>query len=63
MLQSGARFGLVKKNPTTHGKDLSSYLVNAATTTVCLSQAWYDVERRRLVVFTDSGIPKETGRP
>ena len=41
-------------DPTVHGVDYP---------TVCLSQAWYDVERRRLVVSTDSGIPRAEGQP
>ena len=41
-------------DPTVHSVDFP---------TVCLSQAWYDVERRRLVVSTDSGIPGAVGQP
>ncbi len=41
-------------DPTVYGIDFP---------TVCLSQAWYDVERRRLVVSTDSGIPNAAGQP
>ena len=41
-------------DPTVHGVDFP---------TVCLSQAWYDVERRRLVVSTDSGIPGAVDQP
>ena len=31
--------------------------------TVCLSQAWYDVQRRRLIVSTDAGAPGAAGKP
>jgi len=41
-------------DPTVHGVDFPA---------VCLSQAWYDAERRRLVVSTDSGIPGVSGQP
>ena len=41
-------------DPTVHSVDFP---------TICLSQAWYDVERRRLVVSTDSGIPGAVGQP
>jgi hypothetical protein len=41
-------------DPTVHGVDFPS---------VCLSQAWYDEEHRRLVVATDSGIPAAVGQP
>ena len=41
-------------DPTVHGVDFP---------TICLSQAWYDVERRRLVVSTDSGIPGAVDQP
>ncbi|MEE8159341.1 MAG: hypothetical protein V3T78_08260 [Dehalococcoidia bacterium] len=40
-------------DPTVHGVDFPI---------VCLSQAWYDVEPRRLVVSTDSGIPGAVGQ-
>ena len=41
-------------DPSIHGVDFPA---------VCLSQAWYDVERRRLVVSTDSGITRAAGQP
>ena len=41
-------------DPTVHSVDFPN---------ICLSQAWYDVERRRLVVSTDSGIPASVGEP
>ena len=41
-------------DPTVHRVDFPA---------VCLSQAWYDVERRRLVVSTDAGIPSAAGQP
>ncbi len=41
-------------DPTIHGVDFPA---------VCLSQAWYDVERRRLVVSTDAGVPSAAGQP
>ena len=41
-------------DPTVYGVDFP---------TVCLSQAWYDTERRTLVVSTDSGIPGAVGQP
>ena len=31
--------------------------------TVCLSQAWYDNERRCLIVATDAGVPGANGQP
>ena len=31
--------------------------------TVSLSQAWYDVERRRLIIATDAGLPNAAGQP
>ena len=39
--------------PTVHGVDFP---------TVCLSQAWYDADRRRLVIATDAGIPAASGQ-
>ena len=41
-------------DPTVHGVDFP---------TVCVSQAWYDVERRRLVVATDAGVLSAQGQP
>ncbi|MGQ4810599.1 hypothetical protein NKDENANG_04080 [Candidatus Entotheonellaceae bacterium PAL068K] len=41
-------------DPTVYGVDFP---------TVCLSQAWYDVDRRRLAITTDAGLPNATGRP
>ena len=41
-------------DPTVHSVDFP---------TVCLSQAWYDVERRYLIVATDAGIPGAVGQP
>ncbi|MCL0105613.1 hypothetical protein M1N90_02505, partial [Dehalococcoidia bacterium] len=41
-------------DPTVHGVDFP---------TVCLSQAWYDLERSRLIIATDVGIPAAAGRP
>jgi hypothetical protein len=41
-------------DPTVYGVDFP---------TVCLSQAWYDVERRRLVISTDAGAPGASGQP
>ena len=41
-------------DPTVHSVDFP---------TVCLSQAWFDAERRRLVVSTDAGIPRTVGQP
>lgn len=41
-------------DPTVYGVDFP---------TVCLSQAWYDVSRQRLVIATDSGLPSAVGRP
>ena len=41
-------------DPTVHSVDFPA---------ICLSQAWYDVERGRLVVSTDSGIPGAAGQP
>ena len=41
-------------DPTVYGVDFP---------TVCLSQAWYNPERRTLVVSTDSGIPDAAGQP
>ena len=40
--------------PTVYGVDFPK---------VCLSQAIYDLERRRLVVTTDAGAPKAAGEP
>ena len=40
-------------DPTVHGVDFP---------TVCLSQAWYDVDRRRLVIATDAGVPSAAGQ-
>lgn len=40
--------------PTVHGVDFP---------TVCLSQAWYDGPRRRLIVTTDAGAPGAEGKP
>ncbi len=40
-------------DPTVHGVDFPN---------VCLSQAWYDVERRRLVLCTDAGAPGASGQ-
>lgn len=31
--------------------------------TVCLSQAWYDAQRRMLILSTDAGLPVAAGRP
>jgi hypothetical protein len=39
--------------PTVHGVDFPN---------VCLSQAWYDADRRRLVIATDAGIPAASGQ-
>ena len=39
--------------PTVHGVDFPK---------VCLSQAWYDADRRRLVIATDAGIPAASGQ-
>ncbi len=41
-------------DPTVHHVDFP---------TVCLSQAWYDVDRRCLVLATDAGVPGATGQP
>ena len=41
-------------DPSVHSVDFPS---------VCLSQAWYDVERKRLVVSTDAGITGAAGQP
>jgi hypothetical protein len=41
--------------------DPTVYGVNFPT--VCLSQAWYDVERKHLIVATDTGIPSAVGQP
>ena len=40
--------------PTVHSVDFPA---------VCLSQAWYDVQLRRLYVSTDAGTPGAEGRP
>ena len=40
--------------PTVYGVDFP---------TVCLSQAYYDVDRRCLLVSTDAGLPSAAGRP
>ena len=40
--------------PTVHSVDFP---------TVCLSQAWYDAPRRRLIVSTDAGAPGAEGNP
>lgn len=40
--------------PTVHSVDFP---------TVCLSQAWYDSERRCLIVATDAGVPGAKGQP
>ncbi len=40
--------------PTVHSVDFP---------TVCLSQAWYDVQHRRLIVSTDDGAPGAEGQP
>ena len=40
--------------PTVHGVDFP---------TVCLSQAWYDAARRRLVIATDAGLSRAAGQP
>ena len=40
--------------PTVYGVDFPS---------VCLSQAWYDADQRRLVVATDAGVPAAAGQP
>ena len=40
--------------PTVHGVDFP---------TVCLSQAYYDVDRRSLLISTDAGLPSAAGRP
>jgi hypothetical protein len=40
--------------PTVHSVDFP---------TVCLSQAWYDSERRCLIVSTDAGVPSASGQP
>lgn len=41
-------------DPTVYGVDFP---------TVCLSQAYYDVERRQLAISTDSGVPGASGQP
>ena len=41
-------------DPTVHGVDFP---------TVCLLQAWYDVERRQLAISTDAGAPNASGQP
>ena len=40
--------------PTVYGVDFP---------TVCLSQAWYDADRARLVIATDAGLPDAAGQP
>jgi hypothetical protein len=40
--------------PTVHGVDFPN---------VCLSQAWYDSARRRLIVSTDAGVRTASGQP
>ncbi len=42
------------EEPTVYGVDFP---------TVCLSQARYDVARRRLVIATDAGLPHAAGQP
>ena len=40
--------------PTVHSVDFPN---------VCLSQAWYDTDRRCLVIATDAGVPNAQGQP
>ena len=41
-------------DPTVHGVDFP---------TVCLSQAFYDVDRTSLIVSTHAGLPAAAGSP